>query len=69
MIILSLLLWTLLFAPVTAFWASDRGYDAMSWYCYGLLLGPVGLLVGLLPKRAHAPECLFSPEWQTTLSA
>ena len=69
MIILSRLLWTLLFAPVTAFWASDRGYDAMNWYCYGLALGPVGLLVGLLPKRAHAPECLFSPEWQTNLSA
>jgi hypothetical protein len=69
MIIRALLLWTLLFAPVTAFWASDRGYDAMNWYCYGLALGPVGLLVGLLPKRAHAPECLFSPEWQTNLSA
>ena len=69
MIILTLLLWTLLFAPVTAFWASTRGHDAMSWYCFGLLLGPLGMFAGLLPKRAHAPECLFSEEWQVSAIA
>jgi hypothetical protein len=60
-----LLLWTLLFAPVTAFMASQRGYDVMPWYLLGLGLGPIGLFAGLLPKRRHAPELLFAPEWQS----
>jgi hypothetical protein len=59
MFILAIILWTLVFAPVTAFLAGQRGYDLMTWYCIGLLLGPLGLLGGLLPKRAHEPEALF----------
>ncbi len=60
MLILAILLWTLVFAPVTAFLAGQRGYDLMSWYCIGLLLGPLGLFGGLLPRRSHEPEALFS---------
>ncbi|MBL7981890.1 MAG: hypothetical protein JNL52_08795 [Flavobacteriales bacterium] len=60
-----LLFWTLLFAPVTAFMASQRGYHVMPWYLIGLGLGPIGLFAGLLPKRKHAPELLFAPEWQS----
>ena len=63
--LLILLLWTLVFAPVTAFLAGHRGYDVMPWYLAGLGLGPVGLFAGLLPKRKHAPEMLFSPELQS----
>ncbi|HQW04448.1 MAG: hypothetical protein IPH05_05785 [Flavobacteriales bacterium] len=50
----------LLIAPITAFIAGQRGYDVMSWYFVGLLLGPLGLLAGFLPKRAHEPEIRFS---------
>lgn len=53
-----------IFAPLTAFLAGNRGYDVMPWYLAGLALGPVGLLSGLLPKRKHAPEMLFTPELQ-----
>lgn len=49
----------LLIAPLTAFLAGQRGYDLMSWYVAGLVLGPLGLLAGLLPKRSHEPEALF----------
>jgi hypothetical protein len=66
MLILAILLWTLVFAPVTAFLAGQRGYEMMNWYLLGILLGPVGLLVGLLPKRDHEPESLFGHELQTT---
>jgi len=63
--LLIILLWTLVFAPVTAFMAGQRGYDVMPWYLLGLGLGPVGLFAGLLPKRKHAPEMLFSMELQS----
>jgi len=56
------LIWTLLFAPVTAFLAGGRGYNVMSWYVAGLALGPFGLLAHLLPRRSHAPEHLFAAE-------
>ncbi len=49
----------LLIASLTAFLAGQRGYDIMTWYVAGLVLGPLGLLVGLLPKRSHEPEALF----------
>lgn len=52
------------FAPLTAFLAGNRGYDVMPWYLLGLVLGPVGLLSGFLPKRKHAPEMLFQPDFQ-----
>ncbi len=68
MIVLALLLWTLVFAPVTAFLAGQRGYELMSWYMIGLLLGPLGLFVGLLPKRDHEPEALFGHELQAARS-
>ncbi|MBK8497885.1 MAG: hypothetical protein IPL52_03485 [Flavobacteriales bacterium] len=54
-----------IFAPLTAFLAGNRGYDVMPWYLAGLALGPVGLLAGLLPRRKHAPEMLFTPELQS----
>ncbi len=53
------LITVLLVAPLTAFLAGQRGYDIMSWYVAGLVLGPFGLLAGLLPKRSHEPEALF----------
>lgn len=65
MVMLLLVLSALLFAPLTAFLAGNRGYDAMSWYFGGLVLGPLGLLSGLLPKRKHAPEMLFSADLQS----
>ncbi|MEZ4739285.1 MAG: hypothetical protein R2818_07970 [Flavobacteriales bacterium] len=49
----------LLVASLTAFLAGQRGYDIMTWYVVGLILGPFGLLAGLLPKRNHEPEALF----------
>jgi hypothetical protein len=55
----------LVFAPFTAFLASQRGYDIMPWYMVGLLVGPLGLLTGLLPKRKHAPEMLFAADLQS----
>jgi hypothetical protein len=64
MALLALLLWSLVFAPITAFWAGDRGYDAMHFYLLGLLMGPIGLMVGLLPKRTLAPELLFEADLQ-----
>jgi hypothetical protein len=68
MLILAIILWTLVFAPVTAFLAGQRGYDLMTWYVFGLLLGPVGLFVSLLPKRDHEPEALFGHELQSAHS-
>ncbi len=62
--VLLLIISALVFAPLTAFLAGNRGYDAMSWYFGGLLLGPLGLLSGLLPKRHHAPEMLFNADLQ-----
>ncbi len=65
MLLAIILFWTLLFAPLTAFLAGNRGYHVMPWYLVGLALGPVGLMSGLLPKRKHAPEMLFAPELQS----
>lgn len=65
MVVALLLAWTLLFAPLTAFLAGNRGYDVMPWYLVGLALGPVGLFSGMLPKRNHAPEMLFTAELQS----
>lgn len=39
--------------PLTAFLTGQSGYDIMSWYVAGLVLGPLGLLAGLLPGRSH----------------
>jgi hypothetical protein len=61
----ALLFWTLFFAPLTAFMAGQRGYGVMPWYVAGLVLGPLGLFAGFLPRRSHAPELLFAPEWQS----
>jgi hypothetical protein len=63
MLLLSLV-WCLLFAPITAFMAGQRGYDVMPWYLAGMALGPLGLLARLLPRRKHAPEMLFAPEYR-----
>ena len=60
MLFLLLFFWTLVLAPLTAFMAGQRGYDVMHWYLYGLVLGPMGLLAGLLPKRSHEPDTLFA---------
>lgn len=57
--VLLILLSVLLFAPLCAFMAGQRGYAFMSWYLVGLVAGPLGLLAGLLPKRRHEPEALF----------
>ncbi len=57
--VLPILLSLLVLAPVTAFLAGQRGYAMMSWYIYGLVLGPLGLFAVLLPKRSHEPEALF----------
>ena len=62
MIVLAILIWTLLLAPMTAFVAGQRGYPVMTWYVVGLLLGPLGMLVRLLPKRDHEPEALVGFE-------
>lgn len=63
---LYLILFTILvFAPFTAFLASQRGYAIMPWYMAGLVLGPLGLLTGLLPRRKHAPELLFAADLQS----
>lgn len=59
MTLLLILLVILLIAPLTAFLAGQRGYDLMSWYVAGFVLGPLGLLAGLLPERSHEPEALF----------
>lgn len=64
MTIVTILFAVLLIAPVTAFLAGQRGYDVVSWYMAGLVLGPLGLLAGLLPKRSHEPEALFGQEGQ-----
>ncbi|MDQ3101355.1 MAG: hypothetical protein M3R08_08205 [Bacteroidota bacterium] len=68
MLILAILLWTLVFAPVSAFLAGQRGYDLMTWYLIGILLGPIGLFGALLPKRDHEPEALFGHELQAARS-
>lgn len=57
--VLLIILSVLLFAPLCAFLAGQRGYAVMSWYMVGLVAGPLGLLAGLLPKRSHEPEALF----------
>ncbi len=63
--VLLLIVSALFFEPLTAFLAGNRGYDAMAWYFGGLVLGPLGLFSGLLPKRKHAPEMLFSADLQS----
>ncbi len=60
--IFAIVLTVLLFAPLCAFLAGQRGYGIMSWYMVGLLTGPLGLLAGLLPKRRHEPEALFGQD-------
>lgn len=62
MILVAILLWTILFAPMTAFIAGQRGYPVMTWYVLGLLLGPLGCLARLLPKRRHEPDALMGFE-------
>lgn len=59
MTLIVILLSVLLLAALTAFLAGQRGYDIMAWYLAGLVLGPLGLLAGLLPKRSHEPGSLF----------
>ncbi|MEO8588255.1 MAG: hypothetical protein ABI432_02715 [Flavobacteriales bacterium] len=54
-----ILVGVLLFAPLCAFLAGQRGYAIMSWYMVGLFAGPFGLLAGLLPRRSHEPDALF----------
>ena len=60
--ILAIIFTILLFAPLCAFIAGQRGYSMMSWYVVGLFTGPLGLLAGLLPKRRHEPEALFGQD-------
>jgi hypothetical protein len=57
--VILLLLTALTFAGITACIAGQRGYGILPFYLLGLLLGPIGLLAILLPRRSHEPEALF----------
>lgn len=50
MISATIALLLLSFASISAFIAGQRGYGMLGWYFAGLLLGPLGLVVALLPK-------------------
>ena len=56
MIVAAIILSALFFALITAYFAGQRGYDVMTWYCLGLVLGPLGLGVLLLPRQRSTME-------------
>lgn len=56
MIVAAIILSVLFFALITAYIAGQRGYDVMTWYCLGLVLGPLGLGVLLLPRQRSTME-------------
>jgi hypothetical protein len=50
-----IVLW-LLFATFSAVLASGKGRSCLGWFLCGLIFGPFGLLVGLLPSRGRKEE-------------
>ncbi len=45
---------TILFGVVCATVARAKGRSFLTWLVIGLVIGPFGLIVGLLPRRARA---------------
>lgn len=58
----ALIITSLFFGMITAFISGQRGYNVLTWYMIGLVVGPLGLLASLLPKRAHELEAHLSFE-------
>ena len=38
--------------------AGQKGYDVMTWYCIGLVVGPLGLGTLLLPQQERRAEAV-----------
>ena len=58
MLILALLLAASFFGLITAYIARQKGYDVMTWYCIGLVVGPLGLGTLLLPQQERRAEAV-----------
>ncbi|HOP42385.1 MAG: hypothetical protein R2810_17565 [Flavobacteriales bacterium] len=58
MLVLAILLAASFFGLITAYIAGQKGYDVMTWYCIGLVVGPLGLGTLLLPQVERRAEAV-----------
>ena len=58
MLVLAILLAASFFGLITAYIAGQKGYDVMTWYCIGLVIGPLGLGTLLLPQVERRAEAV-----------
>ena len=58
MLVLAILLAASFFGLITAYIAGQKGYDVMTWYCIGLVVGQLGLGTLLLPQVERRAEAV-----------
>ena len=58
MLVLAILLAASFFGLITAYIAGQKGYDVMTWYCIGLVVGLLGLGTLLLPQVERRAEAV-----------